>query len=121
MTECKGRYVSLDGGYGNTKWICFCAAIDESHCILNTAEQEQAMTDTSRTEVERVAGEVSENAGNIGRTAAALLLAVTAERDASNALLREWLNTELDEQDEDYANWLCSFTERVEAALKGTP
>jgi hypothetical protein len=40
------------------------------------------MTDTSRAEVERVAGEVSENAGNIGRQAAALLLAVTAERDA---------------------------------------
>lgn len=38
---------------------------------------------------------------------------------AAHALLREWLATELDPEDEEYDAWLESFTERVNKALKG--
>ena len=33
ITVCKGRYISLDG-FGQTRWVCPCAAIDESRCVL---------------------------------------------------------------------------------------
>lgn len=37
----------------------------------------------------------------------------------ARALLREWMDTELDPEDETYAPWLDSFMDRVAGALKG--
>lgn len=38
-----------------------------------------------------------------------------------HALLREWLDAELDPEDEEYGPWMESFTTRVEAALAKNP
>ena len=45
------------------------------------------------------------------------VMALEAKMYISRRLLREWLRTELDPMDEEFAPWLESFTERVKKAL----
>lgn len=44
-------------------------------------------------------------------------LDLAAESERRAALLREWLDTELDYQDEGFDEWITSFTERVIAEV----
>jgi hypothetical protein len=54
--------------------------------------------------------------------ASALKAKEEAERDAQSlrALLTEWSETELDYMDEEYQQWIDSFTARVSAAIDAT-
>jgi hypothetical protein len=46
------------------------------------------------------------------------LLCERAALEKAHALLREWLDTELDTMDEEFAPWIEQFTKRVKAALE---
>ena len=52
--------------------------------------------------------------------AAPALIAAARREQKMRVLLQEWLTTEMDSMDEEYAPWIESFTRRIRVALEGT-
>ena len=101
------------------RFICECVAKIQTENRLG--QRLEALDLATESPPRAEAAERNENAANVrnerlGRDAALFTQAI--------ALLHEWQDTELDQQDEEFEPWLKSFTQRIDAidaAMKEKP